>query len=175
MRQIRIAKRRPNPARGRQPPLPVDPGDLDIVHVHRAAGRTGDTHADRNQPGRRASTKPGPGENSTDLRTSCEPSRGNRRGPAAPHPPPIGAPSPLTQPVDQRLHHALKRHGCGRPQQRRNRVPGPGRVRSSAGLMALSVVTSGCRLLPELYRGYCAPGATAGICRYGSRISGPEH
>jgi hypothetical protein len=62
MRQIRIAKR-PKPTRGRQLSLPADPRDPDIVHAHRAARRTGDTRAGRNQPGGRARTKPGPGEN----------------------------------------------------------------------------------------------------------------
>jgi hypothetical protein len=49
MRQIRIAKS-PKPTGGRQLPLPVDPRDPDIVHAHRAARRTGDTRAGRNQP-----------------------------------------------------------------------------------------------------------------------------
>ena len=61
MRQIRIAKRYPKLTRGRQPPLPVDPRDPDIVHAHRAARRTGATHAGRNQPGERARATAGPG------------------------------------------------------------------------------------------------------------------
>jgi len=73
MRQIRIAKHRPKPTHGRQPPLPLDPRDPDIVHAHRAARRSGDTRACRNQPGGRAHTKPGPGENPGDSRTRREP------------------------------------------------------------------------------------------------------
>ena len=44
-----------------------NPRDLDIVHAYRAARRAGDTRADRNQPGGRARTKPGPGENPRKL------------------------------------------------------------------------------------------------------------
>jgi len=73
MKQIRIAKRRPKPTRGQQPTLQIDPRDPDIVHAHRAARRTGDTRAGRNQPSGRARTKPGSGENLGDSCASREP------------------------------------------------------------------------------------------------------
>ena len=51
MRQIRITKKRPQPASWPQTPLPPDPRDPDIVRAHQISHRAG-------QP--RARTKPGP-------------------------------------------------------------------------------------------------------------------
>jgi hypothetical protein len=52
MRQIRITKKRPQPASWPQTPLPPDPRDPDIVRAHEISHRAGQPRA-RTKPGRR--------------------------------------------------------------------------------------------------------------------------
>ena len=52
MRQIRITKKRPQPASWPQTPLPPDPRDPDIVRAHQISHRARQPRA-RTKPGRR--------------------------------------------------------------------------------------------------------------------------